>query len=72
MTPANSNAPKRINPREKDPNSPMSPIPAGMAPPPIRMPKEEVKEMAKFLILGEHIRERAAKPAGKKQLAIIG
>jgi len=72
MTPAKSNAPKRINPREKDPNSPMSPIPAGMAPPPRRMPKDAVKEMATFLILGEPIRERAAKPAGKKQVATIG
>lgn len=72
MTPDRSNAPKRMNPREKDPNSPMSPIPAGITPPPRRMPKEEVKEMAMFLILGDPIRERAAKPAGKKQVAIIG
>jgi hypothetical protein len=72
MTPAKSNAPNRMNPREKDPNSPMSPIPAGMTPPPRRMPKEEVKETATFLILGEPIREMAAKPAGKKQVAIIG
>jgi hypothetical protein len=39
-----------------------------MAPPPRRMPKDAVKEMATFLILGEPIRERAAKPAGKKQV----
>jgi hypothetical protein len=72
MTPAKSNAPKRINPSEKDPSSPMSPIPAGMAPAPRRMPREEVKEMAIFFILGDPIRERAANPAGKKQVAIIG
>ncbi len=54
-TPEKSKIPKRINPREKEPNSPMSPIPAGMIPPPMRIPTAEVKEMATFLILGELI-----------------
>ena len=72
MTPAKSNAPNRITPKEKNPNSATNPIPAGMAPPPRRMPEDAVKEIATFLILGEPIREMAAKPAGKKQVAIIG
>jgi hypothetical protein len=61
-----------VNPREKDPVSPMNPIPAGIAPAPRRKPNGMVKETATFLKLGEPIRGRAAKPAGKKQVASKG
>jgi hypothetical protein len=60
-----------VNPREKDPISPISPIPAGMAPPPKREATGRVREMATFLILGEPTLERAAKPTGKKEVASI-
>jgi hypothetical protein len=60
------------NPRGKDHISPMNPIPAGMAPPPRRKPTETVKETATFLMFEELIRERAAKPGGKKEHAIMG
>ena len=62
--------PKRVNPREKNPISPMSPIPSGMAP-----PKKEatgrVRERTPFFTFGEPTLERAAKPTGKKQVATI-
>jgi hypothetical protein len=63
--------PKRMNPSEKDPISPITPIPAAMTQPPRRNPTGTVRETATFLILLEPIRESAANPAEKKEMARI-
>ena len=59
-------------PIEKEPASPMIPIPIGMAPPPKTKAKGTVSETATFLALGGPMEERAAKPGGKKQTAMMG
>jgi hypothetical protein len=70
-TPDKRITPKRMNPSEKDPISPMIPIPAAMTPPPRRNPTGTVRDTAMFFILPEPIRESAANPAGKKEVASI-
>ena len=61
-----------MNPREKDPTSPINPIPAGIAPDPKRELMGIVSDTDTFLMFGEPILERAAKPAGKKECENIG
>jgi hypothetical protein len=60
------------NPIENDLACPMSPIMAGIAPPPRRKLTGMVRETAIFLNLGPPIRESAVKPGGKKEEANMG
>ena len=52
--------------------SPMIPINIGTKPPPIRKARGTVSETAMFLDFGGTMKDKAAKPAGKKQTATNG
>ena len=64
--------PTREIPKSKEPASPRTPIPAGMAPPPRRKAAGIVKDTEMFRTLGAPIRESAANPGEKKQTATMG
>ena len=64
--------PTDVIPREKEAVSPIMPMNAGTAPPPIKKAMGMDKDTAMFLVPGGLMRDRAAKLAGKMQAVKIG
>ena len=64
--------PTRAMPGPKELTSPIKPMKVGAAPPPTINARGTVKETAIFLSLDELTKDRAARPAGKKDTAMIG
>ena len=69
--PIRINTPTRAKPKAKETVSPIIPMPAGIAPAPIRKARGIVSETATFRELEGPMQDRAANPAGKKQTASI-